>query len=452
MSAQIAGSSLVLPAGGTIPIVVEHRPDIRDPIRVAHVALCVVALIFGIWGMYAPLSSAAIAPGLLKVDGGGRKTIQHLEGGIVQRILVKSGDLVKRGQPLVVLDGTQAVARDSSLQQQYDALVAQDARLTAERFGHATIAYPAALLARAREPAVRAVLDASNALFTARRNALAAQLAVLEQRMAQSRAEITGYGAQLASTGDQRASLTAEAAGVTALVNEGLERKSRLLGLQRQIAGADGQQGQLRSSIVRANDSVDEVRSQMGFLRRQQVNEAAAQQRDVETQIADMEEKLNVSHDINQRREVVAPTSGRVMNLRMITPRGVLGPGQPILDIVPDNAPIVVVARVRPNDMDVVHQGLAAEVRLTSYKARILPLLRGRVITVSPDAVSDEATHSMYYEVEVALDAKQLEHFKSVQLISGMPAEVFIKLGDRSLYQYLTQPLFDSFQRAFREP
>lgn len=437
---------------GSVPALADQRPDVARTLRFGYVALAVVVFVFGCWAVFAPLSSAAIAPGLLKAEGGGRKVVQHLEGGIVQQILVREGDLVKAGQTLVVLDGTQAVARDSSLQQQYDALIAQDARLTAERFGRGSVTYPASLLRRGEEPSVRAVIDASDTLFAARRQALAAQVSVLEQRLAQSRAEIAGFGSQLAATGSQRTLLANELEGVSTLVNEGLERKSRLLSLQRQIASADGQQGQLRSSMVRSTDSIGEVRSQIAFLRRQQENEAAAQQRDVQTQIADMEEKLNVSRDVNQRREVVAPVSGRVINLRLVTPRGVIGAGQPILDIVPDNAPIVIVARVRPNDMDVVHRGLPAEIRLTPYKARLLPLLKGTVTNVSPDAMSDEATRSMYYEVEVALDRDQLRHLEHVTLISGMPAEVFIKLGDRSLLEYITQPVVDSFHRALREP
>ena len=139
------------------------------------------------------------------------------------------------------------------------------------------------------------------------------------------------------------------------------------------------------------------------------------------------------------------------MNLRLVTPGGVVGPGQPLLDILPTNEKIVVSARLKAHDIDVVHEELRAEIKLTPYKARVLPMLHGVVRNVSPDATLDEASNSLYYKVDIEIDKDELSKLKGVQLISGMPAEVFINLGSRSLFQYLLQPLLDSFHRAFRE-
>jgi HlyD family secretion protein len=179
--------------------------------------------------------------------------------------------------------------------------------------------------------------------------------------------------------------------------------------------------------------------------------DAATQQRDIQMQIAEAREKLKVSGDIRSRQQILAPIDGTVVNLRLITPGGIIGPGQPVLDIVPSNEKIVVTARLKANDIDVVHPGLKAEVRLTPYKARVMPALHGVVREVSADATIDEDNHQLFYKVMVEIGPDELKHFPDVRLTSGMPAEVFIDLGSSSLMQYLFQPMIDSFHRAFRE-
>jgi HlyD family secretion protein len=431
---------------------VDTGPRIARPMRTAYIALGVFCGLFLLWSILAPLDSAAVANGILRADGGGRRVVQHLEGGIIREILVREGQMVRAGQPLVILDDTQSNAQDSALQSSYDALLAQDARLTAERTGAAAVSYPAELTSRMSDPAVRAIIAASDSVFRAKRQALAQQISILEQRIGQASADLGSTGAQAAALGDQGALIAQEAESVQALVNEGLERKSRLLALQRQAASIAGQRSQLGGNAARIRDIIAETHAQMAFLRGQQASEAAIQQRDVQASLAEAREKLTVSRDINKRRQVVAPVDGRVVNLRIVTKGGVLGPGQPVLDIVPTNEKIVIMAKLKANDIDVVNAGLEAEVRLTPYKARVMPLLKGTVRTISPDATYDEKTNNLYYETEILLDPAQMRQLKDVRLVSGMPAEVFIKLGSRSLLQYLTQPLVDSFHRAFREP
>lgn len=298
---------------------------------------------------------------------------------------------------------------------------------------------------------VAQIIRASDAVFRTRRQALSDQMAIMRQRLGQASAELASTGAQIDALRSQAQLLTDEESGVSKLVEEGLERRSRLLAIQRQQAQTIGQQGQLLGNVARIRDSAGETRAQMSFLSGQQATEAAAQQREVQASLAEITEKLNVSRDISKRRQIVAPVDGTVVNLRMVTPAGVLTPGQAILDIVPSNEKIVIVARLKANDIDVVHENQIAEVRLTPYKARTVPLLKGRVRSVSPDAMIDENTSTLYYEAQVELDPKELKGLPDVRLLSGMPAEVFIKLGDRSLFQYLVQPFVDSFHRAFRE-
>ncbi|MBK6706734.1 MAG: HlyD family type I secretion periplasmic adaptor subunit [Sphingomonadales bacterium] len=448
---------LRIPVGGFAPFDTADQgqgtaaPRVRGPLRFAFIALAAFAVIFAIWAWVAPLNSAAIASGILEAAGGGRRTVQHLEGGIVSRFLVKEGQPVRAGDVLVELDTTQTEARDDAVRSALYGLLAQDARLTAERQGLPAIRYPAELLALAEQPEVQSIIAASNALFSARRRSLADQSLVLSQRLGQARAEIRSSRAQLSSLGDQQRLLDDEEMAVGMLVDEGLERKSRLLTLQRQRAAAQGQHGQITNNVDRLHKTIDETQAQMTFLRGQMATEAATQQRDIQMQIAEAREKLKVSEDVRKRAQIVAPVDGKVANLRLITPGGVIGQGQPVLDIVPSNEKIVVAARLRAEDIDAVRPGLSAEVRLTPYKARVLRGMNGVVRDVSPDASYDEAVGMLYYKVKVEIDPAELKSLPQVELVSGMPAEVFIDLGANSLLQYLFQPMIDSFNRAFRE-
>lgn len=428
-----------------------EAPRVGGAMRVAFIAIAIFAAVFGIWSWAAPLNSAAIAPGVLEAAGGGRRTVQHLEGGIVARFLVVEGQKVRAGQPLVQLDTTQTDARDEAVRSTLYGLLAQDARLTAERLGRPSVSYPQELLALADDPEVKQIIATSNALFAARRRGLAEQTVVLSQRIGQAQAEIRSSSAQLAALEDQSKLLDDEEMGVSMLVEEGLERKSRLLALQRQRAATEGQQGQLTNNQQRLGKTMAETRAQMAFLRGQMATEAATQQRDVQMQIAEAREKLKISGDIRSRSQILAPIAGTVANLRLITPGGVVGAAQPVLDIVPSNEKIVVTARLKANDIDMVHPGLGAEVRLTPFKARVVPNLRGVVKEVGADASIDEDSKQLFYKVVVEIPPSELKHFPDVKLMSGMPAEVFIDLGSSSLLRNLFQPMIDSFHRAFRE-
>lgn len=426
-------------------------PKVGRSMRLAMIAIGLFVAAFGIWSWAAPLNSAAIASGFLEAAGGGRRTVQHLEGGIVSKFLVVEGQQVRAGQPLVLLDATQNDASDAALRSSYYGLLAQDARLTAERLRLDRISYPAELLAAASDPEVKEIIAASNAEFISRRRGLAEQSAILSQRISQANADIRSSGAQIVALGDQAKLLEEEEMGVNMLVDEGLERKSRLLALQRQKSAVAGERGKLTNNMDRLRDAIGETQAQMTSLRGQMVLDAAQQQREVQLKIAEAREQLKVSTDVRSRKQILAPIDGRVANLRLITPGGVLGSGQPILDIVPSSEKIVVSARLRPTDIDMVHSGLKAEVRLTPYKARVIPNLIGTVREVSPDAIYDQDAHQLYYKVIVEISPEQLKRYPDVRLMSGMPAEVFIDLGSSSLLQYLFQPMIDSFNRSFRE-
>lgn len=433
-------------------MLVARQPPGQALLRYGVGGIVLFFAFFAVWGKLAPLNSAAIAPGILQAEGGGRKVVQHLEGGIVKEILVREGESVTAGQIIVQLDTTQSQAQDASVQSQYDTLIAENARLAAEALSAERISFPSAMQARQRDLTVSEIMSGQQELFNRRRQSILSQLEILEQRIQQSDSEINGYKAQIKSADDQMKLIGEEIGTVSALVEQGYERKTRLLSLQRQLASLQGQRGQITGNIARVERLISESRAQKVSVRDTQLSEIATQQRQVQERLNIVGERLKTTGDVRQRSDIRAPVDGRIVNLRTVTKGGVVAPGQEILDIVPLNVRIVVLARLKANDVESVQDGMTAEVRLSPYKSRLLPLIKGKVTRVAADVTVDELTGQMYYETEIVLDAKELSLLKDVHMVSGMPTESFIDLGKRSLFSYLTQPLVDSFQRSFREP
>jgi len=405
---------------------------------------------FGGWAALAPLSSATVAEGVIRVETH-RKTVQHLEGGIVREILVNEGDKVTAGQVLMRLDKTQSGTTVSVLQDQQDALLALQARLEAERDGLDAIQFPPELSARQSDPKVATVVGGQQKIFDTRRQSLRAQLGILSQRVEQLGSEIAGHKAQLVSANEQIQLTQEEIATVTDLLNRGLERKPRLLALQRQQSYLEGSRGEQLGAIAKAQQEIGEAKLQSADLLDKRSSEIALELRDTQSRLLENRQKLGAAVDVDNRMEVVAPVSGQVVDLKVHTLGGVVRPGDALLDIVPQSDELVVEARVRPVDIDAVHAGQSAQVALTAYKQRTTPRLDGRLATVSADALIDESRHISYYSAEIHIDSSELAKLNGVQLYPGMPAEVMIVTGERTLLQYFIQPVIDSFHRAFRE-
>lgn len=412
--------------------------------------IAVFILGFGAWSAVAPLESAALASGVV-VSESSRKTIQHLESGIIGAILVHDGERVAAGQPLIRLDDTKARTEFAALQGQLWNARAAEARLLAQRDERARISFPDDLAARGEDAALAALLAGQRAIFETQRSLLRTKTAVIRQRIAQTREEINGLKAQVAAADRQGALLHEQMGDIQPLVAKGLERKPQLLALQRDIAQVEGQRGAALAQIARARESITEAEIDILNLDNDAKKQTADELRDTQQKIHELREKVEAASDVLARTVVRAPEAGTVTDLRVHTPGGVVNAGDPLMDLVPQQDRLIVEGRVKPQDIDGVHVGLPAQVRLLPYKQRRIPPIGGKVIYVSADRLVDKSSNQPYYAAKIRVDAQELARLQGVEMVPGMPSEVMIETGETTVALYALAPILDSFHRAFRE-
>lgn len=413
-----------------------------------------IFLFFGglsLWSTFVPLASAAIAPGVVSLDGS-RKTIQHLEGGIIRSIHVREGQLVASGEPLVTLENTSALARYDELSQRVIHLQALQSRLIAEQLGAPTIDYPPALLNPTNSVAAQARRSQDNQ-FESRRKTQESRENILRQRIAQISEEITGLKAVIAAEDDQIRFINAEIAGVKKLVDKGLERLPRLLSLQRQQAEVRAGRAQNVGLIARNQQRIGETEIQSLATQQQADEEVGEQLTQVRSELGILRSQLPERVDELARTQVNSPISGRVMAVKVTTEvGGLVRPGEAILDIVPDETNLLIDARVRPVDIDTVVAGMQARIILTAYNQRNMPNIYGEVRSVSADRLTDDRTGEPYFLAKVEVNPEDLAVIDNeLELVAGMPADVMILTGERTFFDFLVQPFVDSFRRSFRE-
>lgn len=407
--------------------------------------------VFGLWSAVAPLKSAALAHGQVVLDSN-RKTIQHLEGGIVAEIYVREGQEVKEGDPLLRLDDTAAKARLDLFLGQSITVRSAAARLLAERDNKDKIEFPEDLLKEKKSnPVIAENMDSQRRLFKTRRKSLEGELSILRQKSEQYKQEIAGLESQKQSAADQIKLLKEEIATVAKLLKEGNAMKPRLLALQRNASALEGQRGEYVSGISRAQQEIAETEISMINLRNEFLNKVVADLKDAQAQIADLAERIRASADTMSRIVIAAPIGGQVTGLKVHTVGGVIAPGEKLLDIVPKNDKLIVEVQVKPEDIDVVRPDLEARVRLSAYRSRYVPMLNGKVTYVSGDRFVDERSGAPYYLARIEIDYKELEALTNVKLYPGMPTDAQITTGSRSFLSYLLDPFAQSFNSAFRE-
>lgn len=404
-----------------------------------------------LWAALVPLQSGAVAPGRIVVDTN-RKDIQHLEGGIVKEIAVREGQEVTAGQLLVRLDNTNSQARSDLLRGEYIAARASEARLLAERDNKDSVTFPEELTKlESTDEQVRTNLDSQRRLFASRRESLNGQIDVLNQKIGQSGSEIAGLRDQGAAAGQQIALLNEEIEVVRGLLAKGNALKPRLLALERQRADLIGQRGQAQAMISRASQTSNESKINILNLKTEFLNNVVSELKETQTQISTLTEQMRSAGDIARRVDITAPIAGRITGLKVHTIGGVVKAGETIMTLVPQDEKLIVEAMVAPQDIDVVHTGLEAQVRLTAFKARYLRPAEGKVMTVSADRFDDQRTGEGYYIARIEIPQSELQDIGDLKLTPGMPAETLIVTGRRTMLSYLVRPIRESFGRAFRE-
>ena len=406
---------------------------------------------FGTWAALAPLESAAIATGEVIVEGN-RRSVEHLEGGIVRDILVKDGTEVEAGEALIVLEDTQARASLQLLEKRWLDDSALAARLEAEQKDAAAITFPDWLLKKASEdPGAASVVETQKAIFESRAATLDSQQSMLARRTDQFQEEIVGLNAEIAAIDQELVHIRAELTDVQNLVNRGLARRERLYGLHRQEASILGRRGRNIALVARAEQSISENELRSETIKIESRERAIRELRDVQAQLADVSERRLAAQDILDRTVIDAPVSGSVVNLQIHTNGDVISPGQPLMEIVPSGEKLVVQARIDPIDIDVVKAKLPARIRLTALSARTTPELEAVVEQVSADRLIDEQTGMIFYRARVHVGDDQLARLEGQKLFPGMPVEVMIATGETTLLDYLVQPITDLMRRGLSE-
>jgi len=426
-----------------------------DDRRARLLGLLILLIGFGgffTWAALAPISSAAVAPGVVTVETA-RRTLQHLDGGTVAEILVREGDQVESGQLLVRLDDREPRAQLEIVRSQLIALAAEEARLVAERDGLEEPTFPERLVDQVDsvDPRLAVARAGQQRVFEARRDAREGEIGVLEQRIEQLRERISGQESVLKANERRIELYQEEMDALGSLFDRQLGDKGRLREVERQQAELLGEQAERRSNIASTRVQIGETELEIAQIRRRFISEVVAQLREVETEISDREERLRALFARLERTEVHAPARGAVIDLQTHTIGGVLRPGDKVLDLIPADEPLMLEARVQPNDIDQVYPGLEADIRFTAFSASTTPTVTGRVRTVSADRLTDPQTGQDYFLARVEVPPESLERLQGQTLLPGMPATVMIKTGERTFFEYLIRPISDRLSVAFRE-
>jgi HlyD family secretion protein len=435
----------------------DHPVD--DPRRDLRAGWAIVFFFFVVllgWAAFAPLDAGVHASGVIAVSGN-RQAVQHREGGVVTAIRAREGQQVRLGDVLVEMAAPDVQATERALTSDYLNLLAQRARLMAQRTGGGGFAPPAEfanLSAEDRALAAQA-MQLQRAQLQASAASMSAQQSVLGQRSRQLGEQQSGYAQQRAAFAEQGRILEQEIAGLRELEKKGFASTNRLRALERAQAELRGREAAMAAEIARAGEGMGETRMQSLSMRRQTLEEVATELRDTQAKISEVLPRLIAAREQLARARVRAPASGQVVGLTVFTVGGVVSPGQTLMEIVPNNRALVIQAQVLPPDADDVFIGQKAQVRFLSVQDKSIPLLAGTVRTMSADSFTDEKSGRSFFRAEVEVAPEELEKVRGVlgqgQLRPGLPVELVMAVRKRTALQYLLEPLTSNFWRSLRE-
>lgn len=427
----------------------ELRATIAAPLKFGFAVIGIGLGIFVIWGGTAPLDSAALAEGVVTVAGH-HKTVQHLEGGVIEKIFVQDGQVVKEGMVLLKLNDSNAKAQKQMLATQLNFANSVQARLNAEQSGEEQIIWNSKLF-DFKDPEIKQILKTQENLFRYKTDELKANHAIINERIAQNQEEIIGLEARKTSYESQAQLIREELKSTEDLFAKGLALRPRLLELRRHIDELTAGLAETKSRIAASREAIAENKLKIINVENEYQKELARELKENHGLILDLTEKYTAITDVAARTEIKAPVDGIVTDMQYHTIGGVIAPGHKILDIIPQNEKLIVEAKVKLQDIDSIYPGLLAKVQLGAYKSRLVPRIEGKVIYVSADKSTDQQGHS-YYIARIEIDEAQLNRLTAtIKLHPGMPVTVFIVKGTRTFLEYLISPIMDSFYKAFKE-
>lgn len=423
----------------------------RKPMWIGMLAVAALIGGLGIWGSVATISGAVISNGMIQVESL-RQVVQHPQGGVVGEIDVKEGDMVEAGQILIRFDDKLLRSELTTVESQLNEILAQRARLEAERDNADDLVFSEHLLEqKTGSLKVEELMQAQIRLFGARRHFMEQQVKQLNERKKQIRLQIKGVQSQLSSANRQVELIMKELKDQQGLLDKGLAQASRVLSLEREASRLTGSIGELESSAARGAAQIIETDIQILQLESQRREEAITMLRDLNyTEIEMAERRLSLLETLS-RMDVRAPMSGTVHGLTVHALRSVVRAADAILYVVPSDSPLVISSRIEAIHVDQVHVGQPASLRFSTFDQRTTPEIFGTVSKVSADVFQDEVTGVTYYSAEILPNEGEMDRLGDVELLPGMPVEAFIKTADRSPLSYLTKPFMDYFNRAFRE-
>lgn len=449
----------------TVPAVTwREEPDSEliqadDPRRDIRIGAAIGFLFFVVllgWAAFAPLDAGVYAQGSIAVSGN-RQAVQTREGGIVGIIHVREGQKVRAGELLVEMAAPDLQASERALTTEYFSLLAQRARLLAERTGRGNFPPPVefANIPADDRPIAEQALALQRAQLQARSGSLSAQSSVLGQRSNQLSEQQSGYAQQRISIREQQRITNQELAGLRELEKKGFASINRVRALERALEELRGREAGLTAEMARAGEGMGEASMQSLSLRRTSLEEVAAELRDTQTRLSDILPKLVSARGQLQNSRLRAPTSGQVVGLTVFTIGGVAAPGQTLMEIVPDTRKLVIQAQVNPGDADDVYQGQKAQIRFLSVHDATLPMIEGTVRTISADRLNDEKSGQSFFMAEIEVPAEELDRVRSVlgqgRLRPGLPVEAVLAARKRTALDYLLEPLTVHFWRSLRE-
>lgn len=420
--------------------------------KIGLLALFITFVIFGGWAAFAPLSSATVAKGDVVVLSNNR-VVEHYEGGIISKILVKEGDTVKAGQPLLKLSPTQAQSELSVLQSRLYELQASNSRLMAERSGESTVTFSQALLNKQPSTQIDGIIQGQINIFNTRKQALDGQLEIFTQRIIALEQQVKGL-ISLNNTLDTRIrTYRSDLKDWEAMYKQQFTDKTRLQDMRRELARLQGEKSNNLSEMARLKVKVVETNSEL-LLKKQQFQEnIATELSKTQSDIADLESKKLALLDRLARIQINAPVTGKINGLSIYTLGQVVKPGEQLMEIVPNTRDFGVKARIGLASIHKVHEELLADVRFSSFKAQETHVVEGKVVHLSADKFTDSTTGEEYFEVKIELTPKGIKQMQddSIPLLPGMPVEVLIKTGQRTLLGYFTTPFQNMFARSLNE-